>query len=151
MNQLADKPISFPSSCQLHCLHGTEEALAKVATSIPRRRASFLADGIHWSHFWGCWSLHQRTYRYNQVRTSFPFPPFSDLTFCRASQRTRIQRATALKGETAWTRFATVAGQMFKEEGPQAFYKGITPRVMRVAPGQAVSRISCFLVSNVGS
>lgn len=37
--------------------------------------------------------------------------------------RTRIQRATALKGETAWTRFITVAGQMFREEGPQAFYK----------------------------
>ncbi|KAL8278221.1 hypothetical protein RQP46_009394 [Phenoliferia psychrophenolica] len=52
--------------------------------------------------------------------------------------KTRIQRATALKGETAWTRFTTVAGQMFKEEGPSAFYKGITPRVMRVAPGQAV-------------
>jgi solute carrier family 25 (mitochondrial citrate transporter), member 1 len=27
---------------------------------------------------------------------------------------------------------------MFKEEGPAAFYKGITPRVARVAPGQAV-------------
>jgi hypothetical protein len=27
---------------------------------------------------------------------------------------------------------------MFREEGPQAFYKGITPRVARVAPGQAV-------------
>ncbi|GAA5860249.1 hypothetical protein JCM8547_003443 [Rhodosporidiobolus lusitaniae] len=52
--------------------------------------------------------------------------------------KTRIQRATALKGETAWTRFSTVAGQMFREEGPQAFYKGITPRVARVAPGQAV-------------
>lgn len=52
--------------------------------------------------------------------------------------KTRIQRATALVGETAWTRFTTVAGQMFKDEGPQAFYKGITPRVMRVAPGQAV-------------
>lgn len=42
--------------------------------------------------------------------------------------KTRIQRATALVGETAWTRFTTVAGQMFKDEGPQAFYKGITPR-----------------------
>lgn len=52
--------------------------------------------------------------------------------------RTRIQRATKLKGETAWTRFSTVAGQMFREEGPSAFYKGITPRVARVAPGQAV-------------
>lgn len=27
---------------------------------------------------------------------------------------------------------------MFREEGPAAFYKGITPRVARVAPGQAV-------------
>ena len=52
--------------------------------------------------------------------------------------RTRIQRATALKGETAWTRFTTVSSQMFREEGPSAFYKGITPRVARVAPGQAV-------------
>ncbi|GAA5878892.1 hypothetical protein JCM5296_006106 [Sporobolomyces johnsonii] len=52
--------------------------------------------------------------------------------------KTRIQRATALKGETAWTRFSTVSGQMFREEGPSAFYKGITPRVARVAPGQAV-------------
>lgn len=52
--------------------------------------------------------------------------------------KTRIQRATALKGETAWSRLTTVAGQMFREEGPSAFYKGITPRVARVAPGQAV-------------
>ncbi|SGY95660.1 BQ5605_C036g11508 [Microbotryum silenes-dioicae] len=52
--------------------------------------------------------------------------------------KTRIQRATALAGENGWTRFTKVAGQMFKEEGPSAFYKGITPRVARVAPGQAV-------------
>lgn len=69
--------------------------------------------------------------------------------------RTRIQRATALKGETAWTRFSTVSAQMFREEGPSAFYKGITPRVARVAPGQAVvfavyERIKLF-VSTRGS
>jgi len=52
--------------------------------------------------------------------------------------KTRIQRATALPGETAWSRITTVAGQMFREEGFAAFYKGITPRVARVAPGQAV-------------
>ena len=27
---------------------------------------------------------------------------------------------------------------MFRQEGARAFYKGITPRVLRVAPGQAV-------------
>jgi hypothetical protein len=27
---------------------------------------------------------------------------------------------------------------MFVQEGPKAFYKGILPRVMRVAPGQAI-------------
>ncbi|GAA6011761.1 hypothetical protein JCM11491_000742 [Sporobolomyces phaffii] len=64
--------------------------------------------------------------------------------------KTRIQRATALKGETAWTRFTTVSSQMFREEGPSAFYKGITPRVARVAPGQAVvftvyERIKTFI------
>ena len=28
---------------------------------------------------------------------------------------------------------------MWKQEGVKSFYKGITPRVMRVAPGQAVT------------
>lgn len=28
---------------------------------------------------------------------------------------------------------------MLRREGIQSFYKGITPRVMRVAPGQAVT------------
>lgn len=28
---------------------------------------------------------------------------------------------------------------MWKQEGVGSFYKGITPRVMRVAPGQAVT------------
>ena len=27
---------------------------------------------------------------------------------------------------------------MFRQEGFRAFYKGITPRVLRVAPGQAI-------------
>lgn len=53
--------------------------------------------------------------------------------------KTRIQRATSLKGESAWTRFTTVASDLYKKEGAKAFYKGITPRLMRVAPGQAIT------------
>lgn len=52
--------------------------------------------------------------------------------------KTRIQKASKVPGETAFSRFMKVAGDMFKNEGVSAFYKGITPRVMRVAPGQAI-------------
>lgn len=53
--------------------------------------------------------------------------------------KTRLQRTPAGPGETALSRITKIAGDMFKQEGPKAFYKGITPRVMRVAPGQAVT------------
>jgi solute carrier family 25 citrate transporter 1 len=52
--------------------------------------------------------------------------------------KTRIQKASKQPGETAFSRFTKVAGDMFKNEGVSAFYKGITPRVLRVAPGQAI-------------
>ena len=53
--------------------------------------------------------------------------------------KTRLQRTPAEPGETALSRIMTIARMMFKQEGFHAFYKGITPRVMRVAPGQAVT------------
>lgn len=52
--------------------------------------------------------------------------------------KTRIQKAAKEPGETALSRFAKVSGDMFRNEGFAAFYKGITPRVLRVAPGQAI-------------
>ena len=39
---------------------------------------------------------------------------------------------------TAFSRIQAIGSQMWKEEGFRSFYKGITPRVLRVAPGQAV-------------
>ena len=53
--------------------------------------------------------------------------------------KTRLQKTPAQPGETAISRVVTIARDMFKQEGARAFYKGITPRVMRVAPGQAVT------------
>ena len=53
--------------------------------------------------------------------------------------KTRLQKTPAAPGVSAWTRVSLIAADMFKQEGFHAFYKGITPRVMRVAPGQAVT------------
>lgn len=49
---------------------------------------------------------------------------------------TRLQRSTAVPGESALTRIVAISADMFKHEGFRAFYQGITPRIMRVAPGQ---------------
>ena len=53
--------------------------------------------------------------------------------------KTRLQKTPGLPGETAISRITAIARDMFKQEGFHAFYKGITPRIMRVAPGQAVT------------
>ncbi|RKP14966.1 mitochondrial carrier domain-containing protein [Piptocephalis cylindrospora] len=53
--------------------------------------------------------------------------------------KTRIQRASGLSGESGWTRFTTVTRDIIKNEGYAAFYKGLTPRLLRVAPGQAIT------------
>ena len=53
--------------------------------------------------------------------------------------KTRLQKTRAEPGQSAVTRILVIGKDMFKQEGARAFYKGITPRVMRVAPGQAVT------------
>ena len=51
---------------------------------------------------------------------------------------TGLQKAEAAPGQTAFQRIAAIAREMWRQEGVRSFYKGITPRVLRVAPGQAV-------------
>ncbi|ORY96776.1 mitochondrial carrier domain-containing protein [Syncephalastrum racemosum] len=51
--------------------------------------------------------------------------------------KTRIQKSSATG--SGWERFKTVTTDIMQKEGPRAFYKGLTPRLLRVAPGQAVT------------
>ena len=53
--------------------------------------------------------------------------------------KTRLQTAAATPGESAFARVRRLATETLRREGVRAFYKGLTPRVMRVAPGQAVT------------
>ncbi|KAI5926537.1 mitochondrial carrier domain-containing protein [Camillea tinctor] len=53
--------------------------------------------------------------------------------------KTRLQKTPAEEGVSAFKRISVIAKDMFRQEGVHAFYKGITPRIMRVAPGQAVT------------
>ncbi|EAU91928.2 succinate/fumarate mitochondrial transporter [Coprinopsis cinerea okayama7 len=52
--------------------------------------------------------------------------------------KTRLQKATTVPGQTSMQRILYIASDMWKNEGFRSFYKGITPRVLRVAPGQAI-------------
>lgn len=52
--------------------------------------------------------------------------------------KTRMQSKKSF-GETGLQRVLGIGRTMLTEEGIRAFYKGLTPRIIRVAPGQAVT------------
>lgn len=49
-----------------------------------------------------------------------------------------MQKRTWEPEVTAFQRISIIAKDMWRTEGATSFYKGITPRVLRVAPGQAI-------------
>ena len=55
-------------------------------------------------------------------------------------RRTKILEKEILPGthEIVQGRITAIASDMWRQEGVRSFYKGITPRVLRVAPGQAI-------------
>ncbi|KAI1004458.1 hypothetical protein K3495_g3755 [Podosphaera aphanis] len=53
--------------------------------------------------------------------------------------KTRLQKSPGEAGHSALQRVSLIARDMWLREGVHSFYKGITPRIMRVAPGQAVT------------
>lgn len=49
-----------------------------------------------------------------------------------------LQKSTAIPSQSAFRRIVIIAEDMWRTEGVRSFYKGITPRILRVAPGQAI-------------
>lgn len=49
-----------------------------------------------------------------------------------------LQKTAAKPGTSAVRRILNIAEDMWKREGVRSFYKGLTPRILRVAPGQAI-------------
>lgn len=53
--------------------------------------------------------------------------------------KTRVQREGRSPGESGFAQGVRIAKDLIKNEGAISLWRGITPRVMRVAPGQAVT------------
>ncbi|GMM37740.1 Sfc1 protein [Saccharomycopsis crataegensis] len=54
--------------------------------------------------------------------------------------KTRLQKEIGFDPkENSVKRITRIGTKLIQEEGVRAFYKGVTPRIMRVAPGQAVT------------
>lgn len=62
----------------------------------------------------------------------------SQLSFANHSRPSGLQKATATPGVSALSRIMIITKDMWRQEGVRSFYKGLTPRILRVAPGQSV-------------
>lgn len=64
--------------------------------------------------------------------------------------KTRLQKEVGFDPEeSAAKRIVRIGSRLIQEEGVRAFYKGVTPRIMRVAPGQAVTFTVYEFMQNV--
>lgn len=67
--------------------------------------------------------------------------PFSNAPIDTIKTRIQQQSRTRVAGQqqSNLSQIINITTDMLKKEGVKSFYKGITPRVLRVAPGQAVT------------
>ncbi|KAF8920519.1 mitochondrial carrier domain-containing protein [Mucidula mucida] len=59
-------------------------------------------------------------------------------------------KSASTPGVSAFRRIVNIGEDMWRKEGVRSFYKGLTPRILRVAPGQAIvfavyEKVSTFL------
>lgn len=53
--------------------------------------------------------------------------------------KTRIQKQINSDGSSGFRNIKKVAISVYKKEGILGFYNGLTPRLLRIAPGQAIT------------
>jgi solute carrier family 25 citrate transporter 1 len=53
--------------------------------------------------------------------------------------KTRVQKESAVPGVSGWQQIKNTASALYQTQGIRAFYNGLTPRLLRVAPGQAIT------------
>lgn len=68
------------------------------------------------------------------LRYTFPRSSHADAHLVE----TGLQKSSFSSDTSALQRIVAISGEMWRQEGAKSFYKGITPRVLRVAPGQAI-------------
>lgn len=65
--------------------------------------------------------------------------------------KTRIQRQKTITTSSNFQQFKLLFSEILKNEGLSAFYKGLTPRLLRVAPGNAVTfTVYEFIAKQIG-
>ena len=52
---------------------------------------------------------------------------------------TLVQKSPRPASESGISHITKIAVNLFRQEGYRALYKGVTPRIMRIAPGQAIT------------
>jgi hypothetical protein len=119
---------------ELHRVPGAQEIRLSHTTRCDR--VAITPGYDDWTDIWRNGSVFECTDRHNQ-NTYVSHHKFCELVFTPI-YRPGLQKATAEPGTTAVQRIMIIARDMWKMEGFRSFYKGITPRVMRVAPGQAI-------------
>lgn len=99
------------------------------------RSAAVIPDHGHRFGFWCHGPILKCSYRYNQDPSVATYALDTSVD----CHRIGLQKSAALPGQSAFSRISKIAGDMWKQEGIRSFYKGITPRVLRVAPGELIS------------
>jgi hypothetical protein len=126
-------PSSDKSGGEFYCVSRDEDRFTgKTRNNRLAKLSELIVGWYKWCYGYGCVSAISIII-YDTLLGPLSNAPLDTI-------KTRIQKMSNKEAEgNGWQRFRTVVNQIIKNEGYLAFYKGLTPRILRVAPGQAVT------------